>query len=848
MKNKSNPPKIIQWLMLTFVPQADRTHLQQAMLEVYSNLLATKGRGAAGLWFLGQLFRSLPALLFHSLYWSIQMFKNYLKITFRNLKKNKIYSFINISGLAIGIACCILILLWVQDELSYDRFHKNAEDLYIATFSNGSIITPTALSGFLKGEYPEILHTSRFINIGDNLLKYRDTEINENHGIMVDPDFLRMFTIPFLKGNPETALNDPDSIVISETLAHKYFGKENPISETVTFSTRYELKVTGVFKDYPSNSHIECAYILPVTFARNWSMNLNTWDVNTIRTYVQLLANTDARSVDTKISGVVEKHRHQDKRPLSLQPITRLHLNPYNDTGGTLMYVYLFSSLALFILLIACINFINLTTAKSSARAKEVGIRKTVGAWRAILVRQFFGESLLLTAFASGAGLGLVFLFLPMFNNLTGKAFAWEILMQQKIAFGIFALILLTGIIAGSYPAFLLSRFQPAKVMKGQLKMGMKGGLLRKVLVVVQFSLSVFLILGTLMIFRQVHFLRERSVGYDRENIVFFEIGSRFRQNMETIKSELLSNPDVLNITLVSVAPYRWNSNAGYGDVHWEGKTHQQVKMVMTSVDFDFLETFNLKMAHGRFFSKEYSTDQSEAYVVNQAAVRAMEMQDPIGKELTVWDSSRRIIGVIQDYHFESLHNEIIPLTLMIDPNGHFQACVRISPHRIPNTLVFLEQKWKEIYPEYPFDYVFLDDAIQSRYRSEQTTGKIVTIFTVLAIFISCLGIFGLSSFMAEQRTKEIGIRKVLGASVSSIVRYISKEFVLLVIIANIVMWPLAYFILSRWLESYAYRVNIAWWLFAFTGFAVLMVSLLTICWQIIRAAMANPVNSLRYE
>jgi putative ABC transport system permease protein len=848
MKNKSAPSRIVQWLMLKFIPPEERIYLQQAMLEVYNSLCTTKGRGVAGLWFLGQLMRSLPALLLNSLYWSFLMFKNYLKITLRNLKKNKIYSFINISGLAIGIACCILIVLWVQDELSYDRFHENAENLYVATFSNGSKVTPTALSGFLKDEYPEILHTSRFRNIGVNLLKYKDTEIVEPDGIMADPEFLNMFTISFLRGDPKTALNDPNSILISQQVASKFFSTEDPLHQTMTFDSSEELKVTGVFDNYPPNSHIEFAYILPLAFSRNWSFNLNTWDVNNIRTYIQLQAGMASQSVDTKISDVVEKHRPQDQRALHLQPITRLHLNPFNNTGGTLMYVYLFTSLALFILLIACINFINLTTAKSSSRAKEVGIRKTVGACRTNLIRQFFGESLLLTTLASGAGIGLVVLFLPIFNNLTGKTFTWEFMTRQTIALGIFTIILLTGIIAGGYPAFLLSRFQPAKVMKGQLKIRLSGGLLRKVLVVVQFSLSILLILGTLTIFRQVHFLRESSVGFDRENILFFDIGSRFRQNIDTIKSDLLTNPDILSVTLVNIAPYRWNSNAGIGDVHWEGKTHQQVKMVWTSVDYDFLKAFKLKMAQGRFFSKEYSTDISEAYVVNQAAVRAMEMEEPIGKELKIWDSRGRIIGVVQDYNFESLHEKIIPMAMRIDPNGHYQACVRISPHNIPDSLAFLEQKWKEIYPEYPFMYRFLDDTIQNQYRSEQTTGKLVTIFTLLAIFISCLGIFGLSSYTAEQRTKEIGIRKILGASVSSVVRYVSKEFVILVLVANIVIWPLAYFLINQWLTSFAYRVDIALWTFVSTGISILLVSLLTVSWQIIRAATANPVDSLRYE
>lgn len=848
MKNKSNPPQIIQWLILKFIPLDGRVYFQQAILEVYDDLYASKGRGVALLWFLGQLARSLPALLFHSFYGTFQMFKNYVKIAFRSLKRNKIYSFINISGLAIGIACCIMILLWVQDELSYDRFHENAKNLYIATFSNGSIVTPTALSGYLKEEYPEVRFSSRFINIGDNLLRHKETEFNEPDGILVEPDFLEMFTIPFLRGNPGEILKDPNSIAISEHLALKYFGKEDPIGRTMTFAARYELKVTGVFEDYPSNSHIECAYILPVSFSRNWNFDLNTWERNNIQTYVQLQVGTLSQSVDKKIKDVVERHRPQDQRALHLQPITRLHLNPFNHSDVPLMYVYLFTSLAFFILLIACINFINLTTAKSSARAKEVGIRKTVGACRANLIRQFFGESLILTAIASVVGIGLVVLFLPMFNNLTGKAFSWNLLIKHTIPFGIFAIILLTGIIAGSHPAFLLSRFQPVKVLKGQLNIGMKAGLFRKILVVVQFSLSALLILSTLMIFRQVHFLRESSVGFDNENIVYFDIGSRFRQNIDTIKNELLSNPDVLNITLVSIAPYRWNTNAGYGDVHWEGKTHQQVKMVMTNVDYDFLETFKLEMAQGRFFSKDYSTDITEAYVVNQAAVRAMEMDDPIGKVLKVWDLRGQIIGVIRDYNFESLHNDIIPLALRIDPNENFQACVRITPHRVPDTLTFLELKWKEIYPEYPFQYRFLDETIYNQYRSEQTTGTIVTIFTLLAIFISCLGIFGLSSYTTAQRTKEIGIRKVLGASVSSVVRYMSKEFVMLVIVSNFIIWPLAFFLMDRWLQSFAYRVDLAWWTFVMTGLSILVVSLLTICWQIIRAATANPVDSLRYE
>lgn len=812
------------------------------MQEMRTDMMKEKGRIKAFLWHAGQLLGAAPLLLYNSIYWRFVMLINYLKIALRSLWRNKGYSFINITGLAIGFACCVFILLWVKDELSYDRFHVNAENLYAPTFSNGSTVTPTALAAFLKTEYPEIKFASRYRNIGDNLLKYEDTEINENYGILVDPDFLHMFTFHFLKGDADSALQDPNSIVISASLAEKYFGKKEALDRILTFNVNSKVKVTGVFKDYPLNSHFRCAYILRLPETPT------TWAVNNIRTYVQVQAGTAIAPLNAKISDVVERHRPQDQRPLFLQRITRLHLNPFNHSSTPIFYVYLFSVMAVFILLIACINFINLTTAKSSIRAKEVGIRKTVGANRYQLIRQFFIESMLMILLASGIGLALIFLFLPQFNNLTGKSFTWEIISNSSALIGIFGILLLTVILAGSYPSLVLARFQPVKVLKGKHRAGRKGSLSRKVLVVVQFSLSVLLILGTLMIFRQVHFLKAKEVGFDRENIVYFAIGSRFRQQSDTIKTELLANPNIVNVTMTDIAPYRWMSNAGVGDVHWEGKTDQQVKMVMINVDHDYLDTIGLEIADGRFFSREFSTDVSEAYVVNQAAVRAMEMEDPLGKELQVWERSGRIVGVLKDYHFESLHNPIIPMAMQIAPRGFFQTCVRIAPHKVADSLAFLEAKWEEVYPEYPFTYNFLDDTIAAQYRSEQSVGRIVTIFTALALFISCLGILGLSSYITEQRTKEIGIRKVLGASVAGVIRHISKEFVGLVLTANLIAWPLAFYMLQRWLQTFAYRINIAWWTFVATGMAVLLVSLLTISWQILRAATADPVESLRYE
>ncbi len=845
---KNRIPKVPFWL-LKHISSCDNPDAYSGDIEEeFSEIQKCRGRANARRWIWRHVILAVPRWATSIFLWRIAMFKNYFKTAIRIFFRHKGYTFINIAGLAIGMACCILIFLWVQDELSYDRFHENAEDLYVATFSNGSIVTPTALSDYLKTEYPEIVHASRYWGQGRNLLKYGDKQIYEEGGIMVDPDFLKMFTVKILKGDPATALDDPSSILLSEQVASKLFGTTDSLGQTLTYNTNLDMKVSAVFEDYPVNSHMSFSYLIPTALAKKYVKNFDTWDRNNIRTYVQLPPNTSVESVDAKISDAVERHRPQDKRELSLQPITRLYLNPFNHTNVRLTYVYLFSALAFFILLIAGINFINLTTARSSNRAKEVGVRKTVGAYRSHLVRQFFSESLILTLISSAFALAIVYLSLPMFNELTGKFFTWEFMIQGTVIFGILAIIFLTVIISGSYPALILSRFSMTKVLRGKLLTGMKGGLFRKILVVLQFSLSILLIIGTIMIFRQIHFLQERDVGYDKENIVYFGIGMRFRQNIDTIKTELMSNADILNVTLTNIAPYRWNTNAGYGDVHWEGKTHQQVKMVMTSVDYDFLDTFKLKMARGRFFSKEYSTDSSDAYVVNQAAVKAMEMDDPIGKELKVWDWSKRIIGVVEDYHFESLHTEIIPMAMSIDPGSYSQVCIRISPYRIPDTMAFLEKKWKEIYPEYPFEYQFLDEAIQNQYRSEQAAGRIVTIFTILALFISCLGIFGLSSYTAEQRTKEIGIRKVLGASVWNLFKYISREFVGLVIIANVIIWPVAYVIMNRWLQTFAFRIDMGIWPFIAVGISVFAVSLLTVSWQILRAATADPVDSLRYE
>ncbi len=848
LRKIKSPPKTASCILKFLINGSVSYGAAGDFYEQYLYILKKHGRFVAFIWYWQQAIQLLPSFIFNSIFWSITMLASYLKIAYRNIKKQIGFSVINILGLAIGIACTILIVQWVRDELSYDRFHKNADELYAATFSNGSKTTPSALAGYIKTEYPEVSNTSRYAGLGRRLIKYKNTKTMESGGVMTDPGFLEMFTVNFLKGDPETALKKPRSIVISKSLAEKYFGSEEAVGKIMNFQVRYDLTVTGVFEDYPANSHLQFSYILPLEISKEWKRNLNTWEYNNIRTYVLLNKNTDPSQVDKKISNVVEKHRPQDKRPLSLQPITRLHLYNFNSSGGRITYVYVFSALAFFILFIACINFINLTTARSSARAKEVGMRKAVGARRSDLIRQFFSESILLTGISLILGICFVVLLLPVFNSITGKNFSVEFLLKTSSLIALSGITVLTGILAGSYPALFLSRFHPVKVLRGAAGTGTKGAPFRKVLVVIQFSLSIFLILGTFIIYNQLNFIINRDMGFDNKNVFYTNISGRFLNNYETIKSEMLQNPGIQSVTLTNIAPYRWNTNAGFGDVHWEGKKDRKVKMVMNSVDYDYLKTFGLKISEGRFFSKQYSADAAEAYVINEAAVRAMGMDAPVGKNLRIWDMKGKIIGVVKDYNFESLHNRIIPMAMKIIPSWYSNVCIKINSGNIPAALSFLENKFKKIYPEYPFEYSFLDDTIRMRYSTEQAIGKLISYFTYLAIFISCLGLFGLASFTAEQRKKEIGIRKVLGAQVSGLVLLLSREFIKWVLLANIVAWPAAWFFMNKWLQEFAYKIDPGISIFILSGITAILIALLTVSYQAVKAAYGNPADTLKYE
>ncbi len=785
------------------------------------------------------------------------MLKNYLKIALRNIKRHKGYSFINIFGLAIGMACCILILLWVQDELSFDHFHENADNIYrviqdinFTDHSTTWTITQGPLGPSLKEDFPEIINATRITDRGFRLT-YDDKSYDEEVG-MADGSIFEMFTFPLVKGDPATALSDPFSIVLTEEMAAKYFRDEDPIGKTIKADNQWDFQVTGVMKNVPHNSHLQFDFLIPFIFGRELNYTVDHWGNSSFRTYVQLSKGVPAQDVILKISGYLfEKPTIEKDARLNLQPLTRIHLYSnyeYDSAHGDITYVTLFSLIAFFILLIACVNFMNLATARSANRAKEVGMRKVAGAYKIEIIRQFYGESILLAFIALLLAVVLVWLLLPVFNNLAAKELCLDIPGNLSILLGLLCIAVLTGIISGSYPAFFLSAFQPVMVLKGLRLSGSRGSLFRKILVVFQFSLTILLIICTVGVYNQLDYMRNRKLGYDKEHMIYFRMRGDVREKFDSVKNELLQNPNILGVTASSNVPTYgyYFSNSLW---RWEGQSpDEEILMRAVLIDFDYFKTFGMEIAEGRSFSKEFPTDVTEAIMVNEEAVKAMGMESPIGNRLSLQDENFKIIGVVKNYHFRSLRQEIDPLILLYYPQYCRILFARLKGDKIPQIIGYIENVWKKFAPDYPFNYNFLDEALDRLYRSEQRIGTLFRYFAILAVLISCLGLLGLASFMAEQRTKEIGIRKVLGATMSNIVLLLSREFTKGVIIANIIAWPIAYFALHKWLQSYAYKTNIALWSFISSGMLALLIALLTVSYQSVKAALANPADALRYE
>ena len=807
------------------------------------------------------------------------MFINYLKISIRNLLRFKVFSFINISGLAIGMACCLLILLWVMDELSYDRFHKNANDLYrvvqnipLVAGYNADPILPAPLGPTLKREYPEILDAVRIVPPQDAAMSYGDKLFKEKF-IAVEPSFLKMFTFTVIQGDPNTALNSPLSIVLTKQIAEKYFGDENPIGKVLKVNNRTNFTVTAVLENIPHNSHISFDILIPYMLVALLRGQADNWGANNLFTYVQLKEGTNPHDVNNKISGIINKQLEKKytsnfyKTKVYLQPLKKVYFNSYFPgfstytmtqfalVQGNLALVYIFSTIAVLVLLIACINFMNLSTARSMNRVKEIGIRKVVGSRRIQLIAQFIGESFLLTVLALFIAIMLVELFLPLFNSLSDKQLSIDIFSNWRILVGIFVITLITGIVAGSYPALYLSAFQPIQALKGMLTTGKKAHIFRNVLVILQYAIAIILMICMGILFSQQQYAMNKDIGYDIDNLVVInKSGGVDFKKFNSFKADLLQNKSIKNITLSGENPTMIASSTM---VTWEGNpSYEPTLFGIHYVDYDYIETFKIKMAEGRSFSKDISSDRSAAVIINEAAAKLMNIKSPLFPSLKyIGDANqnaKQIIGIVKDFHFQDLSQKIGPLALMMfDDKATLYAgnvIIRIDERDKFNTIQTIKKSWMKIFPDHPFDYHFLDQDYRKHFGTLQKTSELCGYFAFLSIFIACLGILGLVSFSAEQRTKEVGIRKTFGASTFRIITLLCKKYMFLVLVAIMFSCPVAYIVMKKYLEDFAYRVDISWLYFVASAVFTFIVAILTVSYKAYKAATANPVDSLRYE
>ncbi len=801
------------------------------------------------------------------------MFKSYLKIAMRNLKKNSPYSFINIAGLAVGMACCILITLYVVNELRYDKFHRHAErifrvkielDLNGILYKEASIQFPAA-EAFLR-DFPEVENMVRFYRDEPPLIQIGDRKFTEEKFFFADPAVFEVFDFPLVKGDAATAFNEPNSVVLTEATAQKYFGEADPLGQVLRYQNSFDLKVTGVTKNVPQNAHFKFDFLAPMQFQLNlWEGPASIggrekqWYWTGCWTYLLLSDENAAPSLTAKLPAFVEKYfpARYKGAALALQPLADIHLHSNLDNevepNSQVLYVYIFSAIAFLILMIACINFVNLTTAKSANRAKEVGVRKALGANKQQLIYQLLGETLIASIFALAVALVIVELLLPAFSDLTGRHLSLSMLLNWQGVLLFLALALAVGILSGMYPAFILSGFHPVNIFKGTIPFGSGKHGLRKALVVTQFAITCVLLIGLGVVYRQLNFLREKELGFNKEHVLFLKAKPDVSRQFDAFRNELLHSPGILGVARASNIP--GEGVFAYRFVPEGGSRDNPAMLPLLLVDYDFLQTMNIDIAQGRELSREHPSDATEAFLLNEKAVQEFGWREsPIGKKMELFAAgttqiakSGYVVGVIRDYHFESLHHEVKPLVLTYSPWTSYYV-VKIGAGKLAESLAQIENLWKKFSPDWPLEYVFLDRKLEQLYQNENKLAQIINSFTLIAIVIAGLGLFGLSAYAAEKRVKEIGIRKVLGASACSIVSLLTSDFIKLVVLANVVGWPAAYFAMNKWLQKFAHRIDLEWWVFAAAAGLTLAIALATVSAQAIKAAQTNPVESLRYE
>ncbi len=811
------------------------------------------------------------------------MFKNYLIVALRNIKRNNIFSIINICGLAIGLAISSMILMYVVNELTYDRFHENQENIYRVTSileaqgnSFSGPITMAPLAPKLEADYPEVKHAARMSSERNPVVEYEDKLLHQSNVYYADPSFFDIFTINFIKGDPEKCFENPFSLVLTPETAEKYFGDDNPIGKILTFNSDNEYTVTGIVEKLPSNSHIN--FDMLGSFSTLYSLNgkemMDIWLRNSYITYVELQDGVIKEQFEPKLQEIikenVESHplaiQYGFKGELKLQPLKDIHLRSHfsfdDDNSQDNSFIYIFSAVAIFILLIACINFMNLSTARSASRAKEVGMRKIIGAERGRLVRQFLGESILMSILGLLIALALIEFLLPVFNKLINVSLEYNIIKNWQISLGLISISILVGLISGIYPAFFLSAFKPIRVLKGTFRAGTGNKIFRDILVVFQFVISIALIICTVTMLNQLSYMKNKSLGFDKDHVVIVPLrGSGILSNMEVFKSNVLALENVISASLASNYPGDGSSNETL--VNFEGfKNEKPQVMKFEEADYDYFSTLGIEFVQGRNFSPDMQTDD-KTFIINEALAQHLGWDDAVGKEIywtdienpdaaldenSLIDKTFKVLGVIKNYHFESLHDFIRPVIIRLQDTQVNELILKIGPDNISKTIASIKEEWSKLSPNRPFNYHFLDDKLAGQYMTEQRLSSIIIYLTFIAVFIACLGLFGLSTFIAEQQRKEVGIRKVLGASSSAITVKLSRELTQWIIIANVIAWPVAYFVMKKWLETFAYRNPIHVGVFILSGLIALFIALLTVSYQTIKAANTNPADVMKYE
>ncbi len=790
------------------------------------------------------------------------MLKNYLSVAIRNVLRNKLFSTLNILGLAFGMASALLIFLWINDELSVDQYHDKISRIYRVIenqqYTDGRLFTfsstPGPMAPFIKEKYPEIELASRFTWPVNELFQFGEKSFFEE-GRYVDQDFLNIFTFKQVAGDLSKALSDKSSMVVTRSFAEKFFGKEDPLGKVLVMNTKHSFAVTAVIEDLPNRSSIQFTYLLPFQFFfdenKSW---LDQWGNNNIRTFITLKENTDVEGFSRKFRDEIKSHVEKSNVELLVQPFADyyLHGNFENgkQAGGRIDYVKIFFVVAIFVLVIACINFTNLATAQATRRAKEVGLRKVIGAFPRQLFYQFMGESFLTVLFGAVIAVGLVLIALPAFNELTKKELGL-FLLDGRVAIIVGGILLFTALTAGSYPAFVISEYRPVEVLKGQLKSGSRATFFRKTLVVVQFSLSIVLIISTLVVFRQMKFMENRDIGFKRDNLFYMWMQGDMNEKLATVRTRLLSLPGIEGVTASSQLPIDIG-NSTHG-VSWEGKNPEdRILFTNMDVDDDFVQTMRMEMAEGRPFDQASIGDTSN-YLVNEVAAAKFNFKgETAGQDLTMWDRKGKIIGVVKNFNFGSLHSPIEPLILRMPRRYHLGnlncLIIRAKENQTQEALRSAEKVWKEYAAVYPFKYSFLNQDWENFYAAEDQRGKVFNVLSGLSILISCLGLFGLSAFSAQRRTKELGIRKVMGASVPGLMGLLSREFAVLVLIAALIGCPAGWYFMNDWLSKYAFHVDVGWLTLVMAAMSCLAVSLLTVSYHSLRVTMVNPAISLRYE